>query len=61
MSAQDVVNHLPAPDLRDIIKAYGEDRMANKIAHTIVNARNVFGKITTTKELADIVETAFDG
>lgn len=61
ISAADVVNHLTGQKLKQIIKKYGEDPLANKIAHAIVSARNVSGRINTTKELADIIENALDG
>lgn len=44
-----------------ILKKYGEERLARHIAHAIVESRYTFGKITRTKQLADIVSTAFDG
>lgn len=61
ISAADVVNHLTGQQLKQIIKKYGEDPLANKIAHAIVSARNICGRISTTKELADIIENALDG
>lgn len=61
VSAADVVNHLTGQELKHIIKKYGEDPLANKISHAIVSARNVSGRISTTKELADIIENALDG
>ncbi len=53
-SAADVVNHASEEELSDIIFHYGEERAARKIARAIVKARS-FKKITTTKELTDII------
>ncbi len=39
MSAADAVNTLPEADLCDIIKRYGEERHARRVAHAIVRAR----------------------
>ncbi|XP_062595760.1 probable methyltransferase-like protein 15 homolog [Saccostrea cucullata] len=60
VTAMDVVNHLSVQELRDIIKKYGEDHIANQIAHAIVEARYVMGKITTTKQLAEVIENVFE-
>lgn len=55
-TAADVINNLDETDLAKIIKKYGEDKRAKKIAHGIVQARSAFGRINTTKELATVVE-----
>lgn len=60
-TAADVVNTLDEVDLAKIFKKYGEERRAMKIAHAIVETRSAFGRITRTKELADIVESACEG
>ncbi|MCX8084521.1 MAG: 16S rRNA (cytosine(1402)-N(4))-methyltransferase RsmH [Calditerrivibrio sp.] len=54
VSAYDVVNGFPQQTLENIIKKYGEDPFAKKIAYEIVKHRNL-KKIKTTKELAEIV------
>jgi 16S rRNA (cytosine1402-N4)-methyltransferase len=51
-SAADLVNHLPQAELADLLWRYGEERHSRRIARAIVAARPV----TTTKELADLVE-----
>jgi 16S rRNA (cytosine1402-N4)-methyltransferase len=51
-TAADLVNRLPQADLADLIWRYGEERHSRRIARAIVAARPV----TTTKELADLVE-----
>ncbi|KAK3602623.1 hypothetical protein CHS0354_034207 [Potamilus streckersoni] len=60
-TAADVVNHLDEMDLYKIIKRYGEERMARKISHAIVEFRYAFGKIASTHQLADIVSSVFVG
>jgi 16S rRNA C1402 N4-methylase RsmH len=61
VTAMDVVNLLSAQELREIIKKYGEDHMAKDIAYAVVEARYVTGKITTTQQLAEIIENVFKG
>ena len=56
-TAADVVNSLDETDLAKIIRKYGEETRAKKIAHGIVQARSAFGRINTTKELATVVES----
>ncbi|NOY59961.1 MAG: 16S rRNA (cytosine(1402)-N(4))-methyltransferase RsmH [Calditrichaeota bacterium] len=55
-SAEDVVNTFSEKELARIIKMYGEERGAKRIARAIVARRNN-NKIETTKELADIVRS----
>jgi len=55
--AADIVNSWPEADLAEIFKDYGEERFAKKIARAIVGARQI-KKITTTKELAEIITGA---
>lgn len=54
MSAADVVNTASEEDLADIIYTYGEERASRRIAKEIVTAR-AQEKITTTKQLADLI------
>jgi len=56
-TAFDLVNTLPEEDLRDIIRKYGDERWAKRIAMRIVR-RRMEGPIKTTKELADIIASA---
>lgn len=53
-SAADVVNEWPEEDLARIIKEYGEERHARRIARRIVQAR-ADALIETTSRLAEIV------
>jgi 16S rRNA (cytosine1402-N4)-methyltransferase len=56
-SARDVVNNLPAEEIADILKIYGEERWAVRIAEFIVRRRDK-APIVTTGELVDIVKAA---
>lgn len=53
-SAADVVNTLSEAELADIIRRYGEERQARRVARAIVAARRDRA-ITRTGELADVV------
>ena len=57
VTAYDVVNAFEEENLADIIKGYGGERWAVRIAKHIVEAREET-PITTTKQLADIVSGA---
>ena len=56
-SAKDVVNTYSVDELNKIIKEYGEDRWAKRIAEFIVKAREE-QEITRTAELVDIIKAA---
>ena len=55
LSAQDVINNLSEKKLRLIIKTFGEEKDASKIAKNIVKARSEY-KITRVDELVKIIE-----
>ncbi|WMJ84996.1 16S rRNA (cytosine(1402)-N(4))-methyltransferase RsmH [Oscillospiraceae bacterium LTW-04] len=57
MSAKDVVNTYAERDLVRILREYGEERFAVRIARAIV-ARREKAEIQTTLELADIIKFA---
>jgi len=57
ISAKDVVNNLSERDLKLVIKIFGEEREAAKIAKNIVKARDK-KKITKVDELVKIIETS---
>ncbi|BFZ05141.1 hypothetical protein BsWGS_08180 [Bradybaena similaris] len=59
-TAADVVNSLSPHDLAHILKKYGEERKAKQIANIIVEARYTFGKFSRTKQLADVILSAFN-
>ena len=56
-AAFDVVNTYSAAELSRILRDYGEERFANRIASSIVRAR-ANGPIQTTTQLAEIVRLA---
>lgn len=55
LTAKDIVNNYSEEDLANIIYKYGEEKKSRRIASEIVKNR-VEKPITTTKQLADIVE-----
>lgn len=57
-TAADVVNALDQQALASILRTYGEEKHAKKIASAIVQARSVY-TITRTQQLASIVAGAF--
>ncbi|XP_033106113.1 probable methyltransferase-like protein 15 [Anneissia japonica] len=58
-TAAEVVNSLNVETLARIIKTYGEDKQAKKIARLIVEFREKYHPIQTTSELCNIVSFAF--
>ena len=61
VTAEDVVNSLDESGLYKILKRYGEEKKAKHIARAIVDSRYAFGRIKTTKQLAKIVASVFEG
>lgn len=57
-SAADLVNRLDARDLTRIIRNYGEELWAARIAKFIVDRRQAAGPIQTTGELVDVIKAA---
>jgi 16S rRNA (cytosine1402-N4)-methyltransferase len=57
LGASTIVNQWPVDDLADILRRYGEERLARRIARAIVAAR----PIADTAELADVVAGAVPG
>ncbi|CAN7999093.1 unnamed protein product [Ixodes hexagonus] len=57
-TAADVVNSLDFDSLARILKVYGEEKKAKKVAQAIVDSRFMMRSISTTWELAHVVETA---
>merc|ERR1712071_425348 len=45
--------------LSRILKVYGEERQAKKIARAVIEARYLFKSLKTTRELAQLVESVF--
>jgi 16S rRNA (cytosine1402-N4)-methyltransferase len=60
LTAEEVVNDYPATDLAQILREYGEEHHAQRIATAIVAARRQ-GPILSTRQLADIVARAVPG
>lgn len=56
-TAATLVNNLPEPELERIIREYGEERWARRIASFIARERNE-SPITTTLRLVDIIKGA---
>ncbi|MHB8511212.1 MAG: 16S rRNA (cytosine(1402)-N(4))-methyltransferase RsmH [Actinomycetota bacterium] len=57
LSAYDVVNTYSQQELTRIIREYGEERWAARIAEFIVNRRNK-APLSTTSELVDVIKAA---
>ena len=55
LSAKDAINNLKKDDLKNIIKFFGDEKDAFKIAKNIVERRNV-KKLNTTDELVKIIK-----
>lgn len=60
-TAAEVLARIEEPDLARILKVYGEEKNAKKIARAIVDMRYSLRKIETTKELADLIASCFAG
>jgi len=56
-SAADLVNELPADELTNIFRRFGEERYAREIARAIVRER-VRTTITTTSQLVEVIKRA---
>lgn len=59
-SAADIVNRYPETELVRVIRDYGEERYARRIARAILKRRGQ-KPISTTKELADVIVSAIPG
>lgn len=59
-TAAQVLAKIEEDDLARILKVYGEEKNAKRIARGIVEARYLFNRLETTKELADVVSAACD-
>ncbi|MFQ5588533.1 MAG: 16S rRNA (cytosine(1402)-N(4))-methyltransferase RsmH [Nitrospiria bacterium] len=54
-TAADLVNHLPEKELARLIRVFGEERWADRIALGIVHFRTENGEIKNTEELENII------
>lgn len=59
-TAQDIVNEWKEDDIRNVIRGYGEERFAGRIANAIVTARRE-SPIVTSGQLANIITDAVPG
>ena len=57
LTAAEVVNHYPAAELARVLRDYGEERFARRIADAVVRERSR-SPITSTARLSDIVRDA---
>lgn len=57
LTAADVISRASELDLARIFKIYGEEKQYKKIARAIVESRYLFRNLTTTSELADLVDS----
>lgn len=60
LTAHDVVNDWAEESLREIIRGFGEERFAGRIARNIVESR-LAKSIETTEELAEIIRSSVPG
>jgi 16S rRNA (cytosine1402-N4)-methyltransferase len=60
-TAADLLNQLPESEIARIIFEFGEERHSRRIARRIVESREQGKPITTTKELAELVQRALGG
>jgi 16S rRNA (cytosine(1402)-N(4))-methyltransferase len=58
-TAADVLAKIEEKDLYCILKCYGEEKRARKIARAIIEARYSFRNLRTTYELAKLIESLF--
>lgn len=59
-TAADILAKIDESDLYKVIKVYGEEKKAKKIARSIVDVRHALKRIETTHELANIVASCFE-
>lgn len=57
LTAEEIVNSYPVPALARVLREYGEERFALRIAQAIAR-RRASGPLTSTAELAELVRTA---
>jgi len=56
-TAADILEHIEEHHLAKIIKYYGEEKKAKKIAQAVIQARYMFQRLKTTSELASLVQS----
>lgn len=60
-TAADVLERIEEYELVKILRCYGEEKQAKKIAREIINARYTIGRLETTHQLADLISTVLGG
>jgi 16S rRNA (cytosine1402-N4)-methyltransferase len=55
VTAEEVVNTYPHPDLARVLRVYGEEKFAGRIASAIIREREQRGRITSSARLAELV------
>jgi len=60
LTAEEIVNGYPEKELEMVIREYGEEKRARRVARAITTARRR-GRIRTCRELSDIVVRALGG
>jgi 16S rRNA (cytosine1402-N4)-methyltransferase len=58
ISAEEVVNSYSAKELARILRVYGEERFASRVANAIVREREHTGRLVSTARLAELVRDA---
>ncbi|XP_055858950.1 probable methyltransferase-like protein 15 homolog [Episyrphus balteatus] len=58
ITAAEFLAKIDEPDLAKILRVYGGEKAAKRIARTIVESRSTIGKTETTKQLADLVASS---
>jgi receptor-type tyrosine-protein phosphatase gamma len=56
-SAKDILANIDEDSLARVLKVYGEEKQAKKIARAIIEARYLFKSLQTTHELAQLIES----
>ncbi|XP_072745676.1 probable methyltransferase-like protein 15 homolog [Anoplolepis gracilipes] len=59
-TAADVLDRATEEDLVHIIKIYGQEKRAKKIARAIIEARYMFRKLETTQELVQLIHSVLN-
>lgn len=59
-TAADVLANIDEQDLYRILKIYGEEKNAKKIARVIVSTRYAYRRIETTRELSELIRSVFN-
>ena len=58
ITAEEVVNTYTAKDLARVLKVYGEERFASRVANAIVREREQHGRLVSSARLAELVRDA---